>query len=478
MKRHLVYIIFFTAVFLPGLTAMSQQKPSIYEVSRLNLNENAFSDISPLIVENGIIFCSNRRFSAFTDRTSFDGRRLYNIYIAEKKDSNTWTKPRLVESERVEKFNNGPLSVGPDGKTVYFTSETETGRQARNKKFRNRNGIFIAELSSGRLTSIQPFAYNSTNYEVAHPSVSHDGKYLYFSSDMPGGSGKSDIWYCEYINGQWSRPVNMGPEINSSGSETFPSAHPSGRLYFSSDRPGGPGKLDVYMTSKYNGAWEKPVLLSEPINSSSDDFAFVAEDDLQSGYFSSNRNFDDDIFRFSSTIIRKLSCDDLIENSYCYRFFEENAMKFDTLPFLYQWDFGDGGKAEGAVVEHCFEGPGTYIVRLDVVNLITKEIINNEKTDTLIIEDEIQPYITGPDNASAGEQLRFDALQTNLPGWSIARYYWNFGDETVAIGEKVDKSFSRPGIYNIQLIISEAPQPGGMVREECVSKNINIVPGP
>ncbi len=383
-----------------------------------------------------------------------------------------------MRANRVEKFNNGPLCLAPDGKTVYFTSEIETGKSSKSKKFRNRNGIFIAELKGTSLVSVQPFAYNSRTYEVAHPSVSQDGKYLFFASDMPGGMGRADIYYCENINGKWSKPVNMGREINSSGVESFPFIHPSGRLYFSSDRSGGMGKLDVYMTNMYDGTWSKPELLPDPVNSTYDDFAFVADDNARTGYFSSNRFFDDDIFRFSSTIIRKLSCDEIIENSYCYRFFEENAVKYDTLPFIYSWDFGDGSKAEGAVVEHCFPGPGEYAVRLDVINLITREVINNEKTDTLIIEDEVQPYISGPDTASAGKAIRLDALKTNLPGWNISQYYWNFGDETIAVGDKVEKVFSRPGTYNIQLIVSERPQPGGLVREECVSKNITVISDP
>ena len=73
-----------------------------------------------------------------------------------------------------------------------------------------------------------------------------------------------------------------------------------------------------------------------------------------------------------STIIRKATCDMTAENSYCYRFMEENSVKFDTMPFRYDWRFGDGEKASGVVVEHCYKGPGTYIVQLDVVNLITK----------------------------------------------------------------------------------------------------------
>ena len=138
-----------------------------------------------------------------------------------------------------------------------------------------------------------------------------------------------------------------------------------------------------------------PLLLPEPINSTSDDFAFVAEEDLQTGYFSSNRRTELMIFiSFASTIIRKASCDTLVENSYCYRFLEENAVKYDTMPFRYEWKFGDGSKAIGAVVEHCLQGPGTYLVQLDVVNLITKEVMYNEKTDTLILTDIEQPYIS------------------------------------------------------------------------------------
>ncbi|HLN55083.1 MAG TPA: PKD domain-containing protein [Bacteroidales bacterium] len=475
MKRFLYIILILTG----ALTFTAEaQKPSIYKVSKMSFSESSFSDISPVIVQNGILFCSNRRFSAIEDRTSFNGTRLYNIYIAQKLDSVQWGKPVMVDNERVKKFNNGPLSIGSDGRTVYFTSEVETGKAAKKKKFRNHNGIFIGELSGNQLGSLKPFRYNSNEYEVAHPSVSHDGKYLFFASNMPGGLGKSDIYYCENVNGEWSAPVNMGPRINTTGTENYPYMHPSGRLYFSSDRAGGMGKLDVYMTSKYNGEWDAPALLPDPINSASDDFAFMADENLQTGYFSSNRTFDDDIFRFTSTIIRKLSCNELIENSYCYRFTEENAIKYDTVPFRYIWNFGDGNKAEGAVVEHCFPGPGKYVVNLDVVNLITKEVINNEKTDTVLVEDEIQPYITGPETTSPGKPVKLDALKTNLPGWNIASYYWNFGDETIATGSKVDKTFTRPGTYNIQLIVSEGPQPGGVTREECVSKNIIVLPEP
>jgi hypothetical protein len=475
MRKKILYII--TIVLVTALQTRAQQ-PSVYEVKRMSFNIDGFNNISPVIVKSGIIFCSDRRFSAFRDRTSYDGRRLYNIYLAVKKDTSGFSKPIELTSERSNKFNNGPLCLAPDGKTVYFTSEVETGKMAENKKFMNHSGIFIAELKGLELVSVHPFKYNDPQFDVGQPSISKDGKYIFFASDMPGGHGGSDLYYCESINGEWSAPVNLGSKVNSSASENYPFMHPSGRLYFTSDRPGGFGKLDVYYTSLNNGSWEDPVLLPEPINSTSDDFAFVAEPDLQNGYFASNRRNDDDIYKFTSTIIRKASCDTLEENNYCYRFFEENAVKQDTVPFRYEWKFGDGNHAIGPLVEHCFNGPGTYTVQLDVVNLVTKEVTYNEKSETVVVTEIEQPYISAPDRIATDQKITLSADSTNLPGWKISRYYWNFGDETIAVGKEVPKSYLKPGTYNIQLIVSAEPDPGGKAKEACISKNIIVFPKP
>lgn len=478
MSKKGTHIITFLLAALLNSLLLIAQEPDIYKVQRMDFSSGIFSDISPVIVKDGVIFCSNRRFSALKDRTSFDGNRLYNIYFAAKKDTSEWGKPVELKSERSSLFNNGPMCIAPDGKTVYFTSEVETGKAAKKRDFINHSGIFIAEMSGSDLVSLRPFKYNSPDYEVGQPSVSSDGKYLFFASDMPGGQGETDIYYCELINNEWSAPVNMGPKVNSSAVDNYPFSSPSGKLYFASDRSGGIGNLDIYSTSLYFGAWEDPVLLPEPINSASDDFAFVAEDNLQTGYFASNRNRTDNIYQYTSTIIRKSSCPELVEDYFCFRFIEENAVKVDTLPFRYEWKFGDGESAAGAMVEHCYDTAGTYLVQLDVVNLITNEVMYNEKTDTLVLENTVQPYISAPDEINAGDSFRLDANSTNLPGWNISQYYWNFGDETIAIGKEVDKRYLKPGTYNIQLIVSTEPGPGGMVREACVSKNITVLRQP
>jgi hypothetical protein len=477
VKRGIFLIAAILAVPFVSFHANGQQ-PSVYKVEKMSFNSTGFSEISPVIVNNGLVFCSDRRFSIVKDRTSFDGRRLYNIYKAEMKDSSEWGKPKEIKGERNSLFNNGPFCIAPDGKTVYFTSEIETGAPAKKRNFINHSGIFIAELTGTILGPLRPFKYNSPDYDLGQPSLSSDGKYLFFASNMPGGQGGSDLFYCELVNGEWSEPVNFGPQINSPGTDNFPSCHPSGRLFFTSDRSGGIGNLDIYFTTLSEGKWGEPVLLPEPINSTSDDFSIFVRDDLQKGYFSSNRSRSDDIYIFESTIKRKLACDEISLNSYCYRFEEENSSKYDTLPFRYDWNFGDGEKASGVVVEHCFNGPGTYIVQLDVMNLVTNVVSYNEKSDTLVVTKIEQAYISGPDSIIAGEKISLNADETYLPGWKIVQYYWNFGDETIAVGNRTDKTFLKPGIYNIQLMVSAEPEPGGQTKEACVSKNIIVLNKP
>lgn len=467
-------VIIFSFLLLLSRVNSIAQSTSLYTVNRLSINYPYYNEISPVIVGNGILFCSDRRFSGLVDRTSYDGKRLFNFYYAEEKDSSGWSSPREVKSERSSLFNNGPLCFTPDGKAAYFTSEIETGDKAKSRKFKNHSGIFIADFNGSELSSVRPFKYNNPDYDIGQPAISYDGKYLFFVSDMPGGSGGSDIFYCESVNGDWSTPVSLGKRVNSPGTDNYPFMHPSGRLYFTSDREGGLGGLDIWYSSLKNGEWSTPLRLPEPVNSSSDDFAFVIQTDQKKGYFTSNRKRSDDIYEFESPVIRKDSCNKLQKNSYCYEFVEENAIKYDSIPFRYIWHFGDGFDAEGPLVEHCFKEPGTYIVQLDVTNLVTNEVNVNEKSDALVIEPIEQPYISSPDKAAAGFEITFSADSTYLPGWDIEQYYWSFDDETIAIGKNVRKTYNKPGSYNVQLMVSTKPVAGLIIREACVSKNILI----
>jgi hypothetical protein len=478
MNRYRVYI-FLTAIFtVLSIGTKGQNKPS-YEVEMLGISSSVFDDMSPVIVADGIVFCSNRRRSIVSETRTWSDERLYDIYFSLKTEDGTFSGPKIWSKEITSNSNDGPLCFTPDGKSVYFTRNTQTDKSIRKRNRVNKNGIFIADRRGDTWTNIRPFEYNNPDYNLGHPSISSDGKYLFFTSDMPGGKGRFDIYYCEYIDGKWGQPVNAGDKVNTRYSEGYPGMHTSGRLYFSSDRPasreGDYGGLDIYYSMLTLGQWSEPVLLDSPINSSSDDFAFTAYPDGQNGYFTSARGRSDDIYRFSSIVIRQENCDTLEVNSFCYEFYEENAIMFDTIPFQYEWDFGDGHKGLGVRAEHCFDGPGKYTVKLNSLNLVTKEIQYNEVTielDLTLIE---QPYITAPDTCIIGEQVLFSSKETNLPGWNIVKYYWNFDDETIAEGDIVSKVYKGAGAFDVQLMVSTEPDRNGVVRESCITKRIVVL---
>ena len=476
MRRILKHIII-TVLALSGQFALvSGQARGAFEVTHISKVSSSSDDMAPVIMSDGILFCSNRKTNPFLTKKNLEGIRLYELYFAPFNEDGELSSPARFAPNLVRDANIGPASVTTDGTTLYFTRNNSEGRGLR-KKEPNRLGIYTAKRSGSQWTDITPFEYNNPDYNLSFPFVSADGRYLFFSSDMPGGQGRYDIYMSENIGGRWSAPVNLGSVVNSSASEIYPFLHSSGRLYFASDRTGGMGGLDIWYSSLAYGNWTKPAALAEPVNSEADDFAFYAAQGGMQGYFASNRrNFNDDIYSFASTIIRWSHCDSIRKNSYCFEFIEENALGQDTLRtgYRWEWDFGDGTRAAGITAEHCFSGPGVYDVSLDMVNLITGGIEKRQASYELEITDIEQPVITCPDTVRAGETMILNAGATWLPGMTIDRYYWNFGDETVATGLEVSKVFDLSGRYNIQLIVSSKPDAGGVVREVCVCKDVEV----
>jgi outer membrane protein OmpA-like peptidoglycan-associated protein len=129
--------------------------------------------------------------------------------------------------------------------------------------------------------------FNNVEYSVGHPALSEDEKTLYFGSDMPGTMGETDIYKVEVNQSGFGNPVNLGPKINSTAKDWYPFVD-GNVLYFTSDRWGGKGGSDIYAV-KLEGFIPKPVSLNAPINTSSDDFAFIINSETRKGYFSSNR---------------------------------------------------------------------------------------------------------------------------------------------------------------------------------------------
>lgn len=475
MKYGLKHIVFLILPLLAGGAASGQAKGS-FQVQGLESLSGHSDEIAPVVLRDGILFCSNRKTNPFLTRKNFEGIRLYDLYFAPFDQEGKPGRPVPFTAGLGKNVNIGPAYVTPDGNTLYFTRNLIAGQKLK-KNQSNKLGIFTARKNGTSWGDISPVDFNNPSYNVSYPYITADGKYLFFASDMPGGFGKYDIYMCENSGGKWGQPVNLGSNVNSNAAEIHPFLHTSGRIYFASDRNGGMGGLDIFYATPLNGTWSKPVRLDDPINSEADDFAFYAVPGAQEGYFSSNRRgFNDDIYKFATTIIRWSNCDTLRKNSYCYEFIEENALRNDTLnaQFRWEWNFGDGNKADGIIAEHCYAGPGYYDVSLDIINLITGGIEKRQASYELEVTDIEQPVISAPDKVKVDEVISLSAEDTFLPGLKIAKYYWNFGDETATTGVTVSKAFSLPGKYNIQLIVTSEPDGGNVVREVCVCKDIVV----
>ena len=332
-------------------------------------------EFSPVFYKGGIVFCSNERNYSLVGYKD-EQNRLFKIFFVTKRGSNGWNHPKILAKEITTTVNDGPATFNEKGNIIYYTRNNSIENVLRNiSDTSNKLGIYSAELIDGIWTNIKPFDYNNPHYSLCTPALTPDGDRIYFSSDMPGGNGGMDLYYCERHNNSWDKPVNLGPLINTNKNESFPFACKYGKLFFASDGLKGFGGKDLFYTQQINGDWIVPVHLDSAINSPADDFGILVDSTLENGYFSTNRLKTDDIFSFSSAPVEFTSCDTAKENKYCFTFYDEKQQLLDTVKAIYQWTFGDGIIHIGKEVRHCFPGPGKYSVSLTIIDGLTGDTI-------------------------------------------------------------------------------------------------------
>ena len=236
----------------------------------------------------------------------------FNLFSSDfSEDSINSSNAKLVGgAEMNTAFQDGPAVITEDGKSIYFTrSGTKSGRDDA-----LHLNIYFASYNNGSLSKVRNLSFNNDEYSVMHPSITKDGKRLYFSSNMPNGLGGFDIYYVNISrNGRYSQPVNLGPGINTEGNEVFPFIYSDDILFFSSSAHPGLGGLDVYMTVDVGSENQEVINLGAPFNSSKDDFCFYIDSKFKFGYISSNRpggKGEDDIYSFKIDIPPPFGVDD------------------------------------------------------------------------------------------------------------------------------------------------------------------------
>lgn len=216
---------------------------------------------------------------------------------------NSLSDAKPYNSKINSELHEGPMSYDALKNKIFFT---RSQKEKRKKKGIDQDTFYLRILSADlnvAKPTIQPININVDNYSVCHPSLSSDGNTMIFSSDKPGGNGKMDL-YIAYFNGQeWTGIISLGANINGSKNEVFPNLINDTILVFTSDRDGGIGGFDMYVSKLSEGIWQSPELLPSPFNTPYDDLGMVMRENMKSGYFSSTRpggKGKDDIYRFES----------------------------------------------------------------------------------------------------------------------------------------------------------------------------------
>jgi len=248
-------------------------------------------EFSPTFYQNGIVYATSRK----ADQS---GKNYFELFYADRDEKGLPIKSEDFFLRIDGQAHEGPVTFSRDGQQIYFTrKKPKVGTKGSSLK------IYEATRTNNDWNSVKELSFNSDAYSNCHPSISTDGKRLYFSSDMPGGMGGMDIWMVEKRGITWSKPINLGPEVNTSKNEVYPFIHNSGNLFFSSNGFNGAGKLDIYMVNFDVGPSGTVVNLGEPFNTKADDMGFILNPEGIKGFFTSSRNAgkgNDDIYMFEA----------------------------------------------------------------------------------------------------------------------------------------------------------------------------------
>lgn len=293
---------------------LGDESESRFTIQNLEANSE-YSDFGAAFYKDQVIFSSSRPAPGVVKGLySWTEQPYLSLLVADRTEFGDLQNVNLFSKQITSDFHDATFSMAHDGQTVYYTSSNINNKRLVLDNFsRNHFKVFKAQLIDGKLDQIEELFFNSDDYSCGHPFITPDGKFLFFASDMPGGYGGADIYYCTiFEDGMLSSPKNAGPNINTEGNDFFPAFYEN-TLYFSSNGHVGFGGLDIYESSwDAETGFARAENLGKVVNTPYDDFAMVFYKDNKNGYFSSNRpggKGDDDIYAFFR---KPLPCDQII----------------------------------------------------------------------------------------------------------------------------------------------------------------------
>lgn len=452
MNRRLyisVILLMMTAVVVSAQSRSSRLKQKEIEVRMLNLVGGTAATLNPVMKDSILYFSTNKKNEVLVNHLNEeDGSHLYQIYSVPIRNGKPYGTPKPFMAGPQRPFNQVAIAFDADGKLIVTQNNIEVKS--------NRGAVLgLYEYSSPSQTNNGSlYIWQPKGRSMAYPTFSEDGKLMIFTSDMSGGEGSADLYYCELKDGSWTRPVNMGSVINTPGVETSPYIHSSGKIFFSSNGRSDSRKLDLYYCFRTEDGFTEPVRYDGILNSTADDYGVFISDDEKWGYFTSTRHGYEHIYYFRNNFPEFPDANEWEEESYCYEFYEESVESYDPNEFSFKWRVSDGTERIGMTIDHCFAGPGEYTVTLSVLDKTSGEEMFNLAEFPLELVKPEQININGKKTVLRGETITYSADSKNISKFTPSEvYYWVVsspdGDMRVK-GPSVTVDFSDRGEYTIK----------------------------
>lgn len=278
-------------------------KVTLWNVKELNSPK---LDFSPVYYKDGLVFVSTRKKASLEKKDQWLNENCMDLYYAPLKGT-TFETPKSFSDQLNSKFHEGPVSFTDDQQKVFFTRNNyQNGKRGQSKDRITKLKIYSAVQQKGLWKNITALPFNDNDIDVCHPALSANERVMVFaSSEGENSQGGMDLYISYWVGNSWTKPVNLGPNINTAGNEVFPYIHHDGRLYFASTGHGGLGGLDLFMAMSMgddkNMTWAFPLNIGAPFNSMHDDFGLILNQEGTGGYLTSNRLGGvgkDDIYQF------------------------------------------------------------------------------------------------------------------------------------------------------------------------------------
>ena len=308
MKKHYLIIVICS---LFGLSALAQgpstssvpDNPKSPEKIRYTIKKSALSSDNHVdfgaYTSNGKLYFLSDRKTWPVSWTDENQHPFLDIFVVDLK---TGLKAEFAGSKINGKLNEGPLCFSKDGSRVYYTRDYVPQNREKATDGAVNLAIYTAKVKADKWEDEKQLSINNVEYSVGHPVLSNNGKYLYFSSNKPGGKGGTDIYRAKVLgDGNVGEIESIVGDVNTAGNELFPSIGSKDEMYFSSDGHEGLGGLDIFMAIYKGDIYNRITNVGYPVNSSDDDFAYIPGE-MNKGYFSSNRDSTDDIYSFDQVV--------------------------------------------------------------------------------------------------------------------------------------------------------------------------------